>query len=273
MQPMSLMISLFVFGLHMLPSLISGLQVVLGHTAMISCNRSCSTVAWMRNRIPVVRFVEGKFTVAPEFESRIKFSSDNLKKGNISLVITDTVYNDRSWYTCSCDGHEGCDQYLDVLLPVSLEVAVGDQAKLPCYSDTNKLTPESNGSIRWEKNDALVVKLKHGEMEFGAGFEDRASVSKAKYSNGDLSLTINSVKIPDAGLYRCFHLSEKDTYPEVINLIIKDCSSSNVIIVLAVIIGILVLPLLHVCHGKLLPACLRLKAPPEHIAVPVADVK
>ncbi|XP_026801000.3 matrix remodeling-associated protein 8 [Pangasianodon hypophthalmus] len=209
-------------GLLTFSPVTSGLTVVLGHTATIPCNRSCSTVKWFRKEILVCSFAEGKFIIEPGFKGRIEFSEANLKQGNASLTITEVVYNDRGWYVCSCDGDLGCDHYLEVVVPTSLTVVSGENAKLPCYAETDKLTAESNANIRWEKDDKLVVKLANGEMEFGAGFQDRVSVSKEDYNRGDLSLTIDDVRPSEAGLYTCFVPSEKSKQPEIIALIVKD---------------------------------------------------
>lgn len=94
---------------------------------------------------------------------------------------------------------------------------------MPCYAETNKRTAQSNAYVRWKKDDRLVVELAHGQMEFGAGFEGRVSVSKEDYNKGDLSLTIHDVRASDAGLYRCFAQNEKSIRPEVIHLIVKGC--------------------------------------------------
>ncbi|XP_047008239.1 matrix remodeling-associated protein 8 [Ictalurus punctatus] len=222
MQLMSRMFLLYLLGLLTFLSVTSALIVILGHKANIPCNRSCSTVKWFRKDILVCSFAEGKFTVSPEFKGRIEFSEVNLRQGDASLTITNVEYNDRSWYVCSCDDEKGCDQYLEVLVPTPLTVLVGDKAKLNCYAETDKLTAESKAVVRWEKDDKLVVKLEHGEMVFGAGFEDRVSVSKEDYNRGDLSLTIHNVRPFDAGLYRCSCPNEKSKNPKLIELTVKD---------------------------------------------------
>lgn len=106
-------------GLLTFLSLTSGLTVVLRQTATIPCNRSCSAVEWFRKKMkslnPVCSFREGNFSVAPEFKDRIEFYEANLRQGNASLIIDNIVYNDRSWYVCSCDGEKVCDHFLEVL--------------------------------------------------------------------------------------------------------------------------------------------------------------
>ncbi|KAM9450045.1 matrix remodeling-associated protein 8-like [Clarias gariepinus] len=209
-------------GLLTFLSVTSGLTVMLGHTATIPCNRRCSDFEWFRKDSLVCSFTEGKLNVAPEFEGRIEFSQANLSQGTISLTISSVVYNDRSWYLCSCDGDKSCDHYLEVLVPTSVTVMVGDKAKLPCYAETDKLTAESKAYVEWKQDDRLVAKLEHGETESGAGFKDRVSVSKQDYNKGDLSLTIDDVRSPDTGLYRCFVQNGKSKYPEVVELTVTD---------------------------------------------------
>ncbi|XP_060771967.1 sodium channel subunit beta-2 [Neoarius graeffei] len=241
MQLMSRMLLPYCLSLVYFLSVTFGLTVVLGDTVTIPCHRSCSTVKWFRKDILVYRFTEGHFSVAPEFKDRIEFSEANLKQGNVSLTITSTVYNDRSWYICSCDGDEDCGHYLEVLIPTPLTAIVGEKAKLPCYAETDKRTADSEANVRWEKDDKLVVKLEHGEMEFGASFKDRASVSKENYNKGDLSLTIRNIRLTDAGFYRCFVQNEKSKHPEIITFIVKDsppcCSRTHYIPVVCAVSG------------------------------------
>lgn len=115
--------------------------------------------------------------------------------------------------------------FFSIPVPTSLSIIVGDEAKVPCYAETNKHTAQSNAYVRWERDDKLVVELEHGQMEFGAGFEGRVSVSKEDYNKGDLSLTIHDVRYSDSGLYRCFVQNEKSKRPEVIDLTVKGCYS------------------------------------------------
>ncbi|KAK2865874.1 hypothetical protein Q7C36_001930 [Tachysurus vachellii] len=201
-------------------SVTSGLSVMIEHTVNIPCNRRCSTVEWYWKKIQVYNFTEGNLRVAPEFEGRIKFSEVNVREGNVSLTVTSVEYNDRGWYVCSCDGQKDCDHYLDVLVPTQLTAAIGDKTMVSCYAETDKLTSESNVNVRWEKDDKLVVKLEHGEMEFGPGFEERFSVSREDYKRGNLSLTIDDVKSSDAGLYKCSALNGKNKTPEIVTLIV-----------------------------------------------------
>ncbi|GAA6072771.1 vascular endothelial growth factor receptor 3 isoform X1 [Tachysurus ichikawai] len=212
-------------------SVTSGLLVMIGRTANVPCNRRCSAVEWYLKKIQVYNFTEGNLRVAPEFEGRIKFSEVNVREGNISLTVTSVEYNDRGWYVCSCDEQKDCDHCLDVLVPTQFTAAIGDKTMVSCYAETDKLTSESNVNVRWEKDDKLVVKLEHGEMEFGPGFEERFSVSREDYKKGNLSLTIDDVKSSDAGIYKCSALNGKNKTPEIVTLTVTGRDSVSVVIV------------------------------------------
>ncbi|KAK3523021.1 hypothetical protein QTP86_011233 [Hemibagrus guttatus] len=250
------MFLLYVLGPLGFLSVTSGLSVLLGDEATVPCIRYCSKVEWFQNEILVYNFTAGNISVAPEFEGRIAFSEADLRKGNASLTITRVVYNDRSWYVCSCDGQKGCDHYLEVLVPTPKTAAVGNKAKLPCYAVTDKHSSVSNVNVRWEKDDKLVVKLEHGEMETGEGFEDRFSVSKEDYRKGDLSLIMDSIRPSDAGLYKCSTLNGKNKIAEIVELMVTDssCSSARVTILAAVPIAVFIIAaagLLWAYRGKI----------------------
>ncbi|XP_036439315.1 matrix remodeling-associated protein 8-like [Colossoma macropomum] len=199
----------------------------LGHSATVSCHLNCSTVTWWSKGIEVFQifkifeFSEGKCTVAPEFKDRTECSEEKIRGGDVSLTITSVVYNDQGWYYCSCDGKDQCNRRIEVLVPTTLSISFGGKATLPCYAETDKRTVDYSAYVLWEKDEQQVLKLENGNMSYGSGFEQRATVSTESYRKGDLSLTIDCVTFSDSGLYRCSLKDGGHGYPGAIILVVE----------------------------------------------------
>ncbi|KAL6466527.1 hypothetical protein MHYP_G00243310 [Metynnis hypsauchen] len=137
------------------------------------------------------------------------------------------MYNDRGWYYCSCDGKDQCDRRIEVLVATTLNIFVGGKATLPCYAKTDKQTADSSVYVLWEKEEQQVLKLENGNISYGSGFEQRATVSTENYRKGDLSLTIDHVRFSDSGLYRCSLKDGSHGYPRATILVVKDSETSS----------------------------------------------
>ena len=108
------------------------------------------------------------------------------------------------WYECVCNNQVLQDVELVVLIPTKISYHVGDNATLNCHGSTEKQTPNSEVHIYWEKDGQTVLNVTAGNTTYGPGFENRVSVSKDAYRQGDLSITLLDVRLSDQGNYQCF---------------------------------------------------------------------
>lgn len=169
-----------------------------------------------------------KRTVAQEnstkrFEGQ-GFERIRLNSADHSLTITSTVYNDMASYECVCGKHI-VDVKLVVQVPSKISALVGENATIPCYGMTDKLTTNDNIHVKWRREDIKsnkkekVIFVEGGIATVGCGFEKRAVVSLDAFRTGDIALHISNVSVSDQGSYLCSFGTQHDQgYPSVIYL-------------------------------------------------------
>ncbi|CAB1345567.1 unnamed protein product [Coregonus sp. 'balchen'] len=158
------------------------------------------------------------FTPGVGFENRVK-------RGDIALdlTITSVVFNDMGWFECHC-GKTQEDVELVVLVPIVVgePAHVGSNFKLNCYGLTEKQTPNSEVLFYWKRHEENVLSVKGHHLTYGLGFENRVSVSKDAYRQGDLSITLSDLSPSDQGTYHCFFGSKKRGTPDAVTLTVQE---------------------------------------------------
>ncbi|MCI4393393.1 hypothetical protein PGIGA_G00157070 [Pangasianodon gigas] len=205
MEPGTLLRRILLIIMFLRVSASSSAAARVNGSARLSCSKPCSgevkCVYAKGHEILVIMCKQGSCVEGDAFKNRteLTFSEDGC-----CLQLNNIQYSDDGMYVFSCDKSELCRKSLDVLAPVPVHAAVGENVTFPCYAHTNKIIADRDIMYRCEKDGELVVALQQGNVLYGPGFDiSRVSMSLDKYKNGDLSLTISNVQPSDAGTYRC----------------------------------------------------------------------
>ncbi|XP_041952126.1 uncharacterized protein LOC121712138 isoform X1 [Alosa sapidissima] len=178
---------------------------IVHETITLPCNLFCNdTLTWtLLDTGPVIRCERGDCQTGKGFENRVRVSNESFH-GNrtLGLIIGLLKFNDQGHYEGKC-GDQYCDYTLQVLVPVDVNVSTGNNATLPCYAAMKKNKDHKTAYILWERNGEMVLLLKNGTFTYGRMLENRVSVSKNGYKNGDLSLHIVDALPSDQGVYVC----------------------------------------------------------------------
>ncbi|KAJ8271242.1 hypothetical protein COCON_G00101010 [Conger conger] len=163
--------------------------------------------------LPVAELHAGPISPGPDFQGRVESVCEE-QPGNYSLVLSPVVYNDEGSYECqykgSLHGDPLKDVKLDIFDPVSVSIAVGMSASLPCYGGISKRARAVDLDILWKRDGKMVYQLYNNTITTGPGFESRASVSPEQALHGNMSLSIKQTQFSDQGHYQCFYSSPKE---------------------------------------------------------------
>uniref|UniRef100_A0A3B3Q4L0 Ig-like domain-containing protein n=1 Tax=Paramormyrops kingsleyae TaxID=1676925 RepID=A0A3B3Q4L0_9TELE len=97
-------------------------------------------------------------------------------------------------------------------VPAPLSVTVGQSVTLPCYAHIYRQKSQDAISLQWKKGQQDVLQMKSGKVTYGSEQRNRSSVSLDRIRQGDLSLTVQSVRLADEGVYSCSY--ELNDHPE-----------------------------------------------------------
>ncbi|XP_046696017.1 uncharacterized protein LOC124379631 isoform X2 [Silurus meridionalis] len=194
----------------------SSTAIVNGSTRL-ACNTPCHgdiTVdyAYMGSKILVIRCEQGSCHTGDAFKNRAQKSAVS------SIHLNPVLFSDDGNYIISCNNTWLCQQKLDVIAPVPVNAAVGENVTIQLYARTEKNITDKDIVYQCEKDANPVVKLQKGIVSYGTGYEGRVSVSLDQYRNGDVSLTLLKVQETDAGIIRCTHRHEEAVQPEAVDL-------------------------------------------------------
>ncbi|XP_048472517.1 butyrophilin subfamily 1 member A1-like [Rhincodon typus] len=116
-------------------------------------------------------------------------------KGLQGLLLIFLLWN---YSTLADDFRISCSQY-------PLVVEVGATAVLECQLIPR--LPLKGLEIRWSKDNALVHLYRFGQDENAgqhASYKDRTQLFASEFQNGNVSLKLMQVTLPDNGKYKCF---------------------------------------------------------------------
>ncbi|XP_063067502.1 uncharacterized protein LOC134459106 [Engraulis encrasicolus] len=183
--------------------------VHVGDPVTLSCytdpeNVDPSKITWKTHGNIVARISNGKLTSDCGYEGRVQISK-SIAKGDLSLTIHRTVYNDFGEYECWYNGEHKTAWSLKITanIPKKLEVTAGDPVSIPCFTRQNKGSQKGmmseDISFEWKKDEKSVLRVERG------GIMDKAD--EVDFSddvhNGNLSLIIAQAFFSDRGTYRC----------------------------------------------------------------------
>lgn len=143
----------------------------------------------------VARIVDGVWTPRPDFEGR--FSPGG------AVEFKDAAFSDNGVYELTCSSlPKTVIIQVEVLVPFQVRASVGQSVRLPCHFLTAGVKVES---VRWDRDSDLVLQkdLKLRETLSGDGFGGRAEVSEEVQRRGDLTLSLQSVRVQDRGPFFC----------------------------------------------------------------------
>ncbi|XP_036428990.1 uncharacterized protein LOC118809627 isoform X2 [Colossoma macropomum] len=232
---MSLIICLFLSGvlficdgLHVLgPS--GPLIVKLGGSVMLPCYVEAPIspeqleVEWKRTDSDTLVHLFQDGECKPEaqdqaYSGRASFFTEEVKRGNFSLLLTDLVTNDAGVYNCTVYRQQETDQtsveieYLIVTGGHAVSAYVHEDFTLSCSVDSH-ISPEELEVVSWKKvdQDITVLVFQEGEVQTDfthERFRDRVEFfGPEEIHKGNFSLRIKTLRMEDKGLYRCEVLS------------------------------------------------------------------
>ncbi|KAM4537479.1 uncharacterized protein PAE49_021796 [Odontesthes bonariensis] len=144
---------------------------------------------------PVASLEAGSWKPGPLYTDRLNQSA--------SLILRRVNVKDGGKYEFTCNGELELANIIElrVIIPHVLSVFDGDDAKLPCHSDTAEKPP------LWQKDGMLLPVFEmndSGNKSSGRGWGgSRVSVADDWQRRGDMSLTIKNVTVSDGGLFLC----------------------------------------------------------------------
>ncbi|CAK6978869.1 coxsackievirus and adenovirus receptor-like [Scomber scombrus] len=172
----------------------------------------------------------------PSYENRVQLKDDEMKNGELSLILKNVNSNDGGRYECRYKG-EGGDVQIKLISIVILnaedkKVKSGDDVTLHCQSPRH----EDITSLKWIrpdlKTDGYVFYFRDGrtyEDYQHPSFDGRVQLMDPQMKNGNVSVILKNVNINDTGTYEC-RVSVSNTKPElmsIINLKLKDSGQTS----------------------------------------------
>ncbi|KAI4874924.1 hypothetical protein NFI96_021649, partial [Prochilodus magdalenae] len=208
----------------------SGLLIVeLGGTVMLPCYVEAPIpldelkVEWRRagSETLVHLFQDGESRPESQdltYSGRASFFTEEVQRGNFSLLLTNLTTKDAGVYRCSVDGQWETGQ---MLVDIEYLIASGGHAVSPYVGEditlncsvVSHIPFKELEEVTWTKvdQDLTVLVLQEGVVQTRfthERFRDRVEFFGPEETHkGNLSLRLKNVKLEDGGLYRCKVLS------------------------------------------------------------------
>uniref|UniRef100_A0A087YG37 Ig-like domain-containing protein n=1 Tax=Poecilia formosa TaxID=48698 RepID=A0A087YG37_POEFO len=150
----------------------------------------------------------------PSYRDRVDLLCNQLRKGDVSLILKDTTTNDSGTYECRIDTEKHVGELIST---ISLQVSPpppdepkvtakpGQDVILPCRSAENKPVI----AVEWRRPDlgSQYVLLYRDEQldpeNQHPSYQNRVNLQDRQMKDGDVSLVLKDVATNDTGRYEC----------------------------------------------------------------------
>ncbi|XP_037400165.1 butyrophilin-like protein 8 [Pygocentrus nattereri] len=150
----------------------------------------------------------------PAYSGRASFFTEEVERGNFSLLLTNLTTEDAGIYNCFVYGQQETGQtsvdieYLIVTGGHAVSAYAREDVTLNCSVDSH-IPPELLEEVSWTKvdQDIIVQVLQEGEVQEDfthERFRERVEFfGPEEIHRGNFSLRLKDLRLEDKGLYRC----------------------------------------------------------------------
>ncbi|CAK6982899.1 uncharacterized protein LOC128384142, partial [Scomber scombrus] len=205
-----------------------------GKTVTLSCrapnNVIITAVEWIRSGLDLDRYVylkeDGRLNTAnqdPSYMNRVHLKDDEMKNGDLSLILKNVNSNDGGKYECRYEEKGSWKRADQIKLTVILDagdlqlqpikeitVHPGDDVTLPCRAP-NYITITT---VEWSRSglNKRVFSQRDGNLNTAGqdpSYVNRVQLRDDEMKNGELSLILKNVNSNDGGTYECRYKEER----------------------------------------------------------------
>ncbi|XP_065109279.1 uncharacterized protein [Paramisgurnus dabryanus] len=148
--------------------------------------------------------------------SSAHFFTEDIKHGNVSLLLNILSSTDAGEYTCKAYSEERCVFSVSVNLKIiyndskytvdyscDLVVPLGGSVVLPCFNVKTRRIPEEGLKVEWSKSKRSVCVYEDEDIRNHQDYHDRAHFFTEDIKHGNFSLKLKNVREEDEGQYTC----------------------------------------------------------------------
>ncbi|XP_062301192.1 uncharacterized protein LOC134006122 [Scomber scombrus] len=202
---------------------IKEIKVHHGQTVTLPCkapnNINIASVEWIRSNLDRYVYLkeDGRLMTAdqdPSYVNRVQLRDDEMKNGELSLILKNVNNNDEGAYECRYEERgswETGDQIKLIVLDAGelqrlqqITAHRGQTVTLPCRDPNYVIIT----AVQWVRSnlDRYVYLKTDGHMvtaDQDPSYVNRVQLRDDEMKNGDLSLILKNVKSRDEGKYEC----------------------------------------------------------------------